>query len=422
MMTSLSTVPEEVLATILVAFLEGDDSEFVDYDVYRDDDDNDEQRHGIVKDFYCRIEAVRALLRLRLVCRRWRDAIQSDQVARFAFGPCEILGERDPSPTSAATRSYASDLADSDGPVAAWHSKLDSEPLADLWEWHVDDISPDPLAPLQRKSVYRTPAVRHWRCGRVTSGVRDEFVVATATNRSGSGVLRHVGDCAPPGGWFSMLPRRDMGGNLLDDGEYAYWEPRAAMPVMFSNQCGVVLERLRRVAVAEHPDDVFDREVFDLATAAAYVKQYPLKLEQLQSLPALFDTEPMCRLEGSRQYRNLYSPASKLCFNSCSFCKGPLADSYFDWNLKNRDIPQKVRAAWFEQLREGGETAEVYDGRWLLQRLVRHCTVRSAQPPLLFAVWDESDLNHFPHHAYALVVDRKTGRLMGSFTWFRLHW
>ncbi|KAI9342094.1 hypothetical protein DFJ73DRAFT_762294 [Zopfochytrium polystomum] len=105
-----------------------------------------------------------------------------------------------------------------------------SEHLPDIWEEHVEEISPDALAPLQGKN--------DWRSGRVTSGVGDVFAVRTDRSGKGAVGLRQVGDCAPPGGWIAMLHdvtllawcRAKMGGNLRDDGELAY--PRALFAMM----------------------------------------------------------------------------------------------------------------------------------------------------------------------------------------------
>ncbi|KAI9365438.1 hypothetical protein DFJ73DRAFT_807732 [Zopfochytrium polystomum] len=237
-------------------------------------------------------------------------------------------------------------------------------------------------------------------------------------------LLQHDGDCVPAGGWFALLVdatvvawcRAKMSRSLLDDGYGGYYST-ATMPFMFSNQCETVLDRLR-----EANSKVVDRQVFDLATGGAYDPKYPFKLEELNGLHSHFFS-----LYADSRSHLLPEPAeaSKICPGDCSFCSDAFADSYFDWRGQTANTIRRMgetSSKFGSQPKE--RIAKAYDGKWLIQTLSRHCagflsSKAGGNTPMLYGISDQSELDDFPHHVYALTVGQKTGRLMGFFSWFR---
>ncbi|KAJ1548489.1 hypothetical protein HK405_002996 [Cladochytrium tenue] len=251
MTATLDDVPSEVLAIILEAFVN------VDYINY--------WRRWPAQRF-CRIEAVLELLRIRRVCRRWRDAIQSDRVARSAFGECTLITDLTPDLDRNHTPFAWCRLFD--GAMVKWYQ--------DPWQDHERPEPADPLAPLWPLPFYRQPPIHHWRCGRVTVGDDSSAIKARRDDDSNSNDgcdgahARHDGNCAAPGGWFDLLvdatltewAAAKMGGNLEDDGQGSFSE-HGWIPVIFSNQCHTVLETLERAT---------SRRVSEKAAAPAAVK------------------------------------------------------------------------------------------------------------------------------------------------------
>ncbi|KAJ1558340.1 hypothetical protein HK405_013899 [Cladochytrium tenue] len=171
-MAGKHNIPTEILCEVMKAYADVGDGDFAAWPKR-----------------ICRIEATLSLFRLRLVCRRWRDAIQSDRVARYVFGACLPV----------------TDLVPGDMPYA-WCRLFDGSLVGipvDPWEYFDEDPNnsyyEDALAVLWRKPLYRQPPVCHWRCGRVTAAT------SSSDDDGGSSEVRtgddhHEGECAPPGG------------------------------------------------------------------------------------------------------------------------------------------------------------------------------------------------------------------------------
>ncbi|KAI9335622.1 hypothetical protein DFJ73DRAFT_893391 [Zopfochytrium polystomum] len=275
----------------------------------------------------CRIECSLFLIaRLRLVSHAWRAAVESDPVARHAFGDCRPLGEdvEPEEPTteqprcgrSGSQRRYVAGYPAADKRVGAWHLLVDHEAYGSHW-CHQPDSWPS--------QIYRNPGVRHWRCGRV-SAVECDFVAVPPNGKRAA--LHHGGDdCAPPGGWFDLLVdftlvswcRAKMDEAMFDDGIGGYYvDEKASVPVMFSNQCAAVLERLRNAAAAEDGKSeraarrrrprIVDRAVFDIATANA--------VRDLDSCHRLGFT---C-IKGYAGPSRWHGQASSVCERNCAFC------------------------------------------------------------------------------------------------------
>ncbi|KAJ1561926.1 hypothetical protein HK405_001762 [Cladochytrium tenue] len=390
----------------------------------------------------CRIEAALSLFRLRRVCRRWRDAIQSDRVARHVFGACQPVTDLVP------------DIYDRSSPSAdpryvhtpyAWCHLFDgamAEEPDDPWE-DTDVYDPndwygsnDALGALWRKPLYRQPPVCHWRCGRVTAAA------SPSDDDSGGGKIgadddHHVGECAPPGGWFDLLfdatfmdwIYAKVGKNVDDS------DDNPSLPVMFSNQCAAVLDALRNSTppfpttspspiepvTLSSPDLDGDtppfrsvtldtaaplsRRIFDLATASAYVPDYPLRVFQLAAADACADAYWFVYLnrEQDTLWANLRGvSAGSLCAEQCAFCCAAEAGEYT--NMHGRDDKHYHR----------------YRCGWLLDKLVQRCSSDGGGADvLLFGVDVNTQLKDITRHAYVLVVHPRTGRLFGVTTWFR---
>ncbi|KAJ1549109.1 hypothetical protein HK405_009666 [Cladochytrium tenue] len=401
----------------------------------------------------CRIEATLSLFRLRLVCRRWRDAIQSDRVARHIFGACLPVTDLLPDTYDRSSPSADPNIVHT---PYAWCHLFDGAMVAmpeDPWEDNYDEnpntynTYQDALAVLWRKPLYRQPPVCHWRCGRVTAATSSSSDDDGDGSEVGAGNDHHVGECAPPGGWFDLLfdatfmdwIYAKVAENVMDDGYGGYGSPAPSLPVMFSNQCAAVLEVLRNPAPprpptpiepapASSPDPFYvppppfrnvtldagaplSRRIFDIATASAYVPDYPLRVFKLAAADACADARTFVDLdrEQDAQWADRRGvPAGSLCAEQCAFCCATEAGKYTD--MRDQDNGRKHR----------------YQCGWLLDKLVQRCGSvgvgagddDGAADVLLFGVDVDTGLEDITRHAFVFVVHPRTGRLFGVTRWF----
>ncbi|KAI9326972.1 hypothetical protein DFJ73DRAFT_864732 [Zopfochytrium polystomum] len=367
----------------------------------------------------CRIEcSLFLIVRVRLVCRAWREAVESDAVARHTFGDCCPLGEEamvksagvDARPRS---RKYnATGILGADERVGAWHSLVDPHSFKDHW-------GRDPEWPRQ---IYREPGVRHWRD-------------ITVTMRDGKPSLKHDGDCTTPGGWFDLLVdftmiswfRAKMGEALFDDNIGGYYEDyRASVPVMFSNECAAILEKLKKMdptapstetthVRSSNARSLVNRVIFDLATAKAYLPSFPLCVDRVRELRSCTKMN-FARFVGHLGPSPWHEEASSICVLNCSSCASSIGGLYFNWNGNSLDRYEDAHR--FHQ----------FDARWVVTTLLRrfeglNCPRHdSASPPprptALFYADSVPIFENFPYHAYVLTVNKRSGRLMGLYSWF----
>ncbi|KAJ1561924.1 hypothetical protein HK405_001760 [Cladochytrium tenue] len=452
-MAGIGDLPTELLCEILNTYADVGDGDF---------GDNGGGGGSFVSAWpgkrICRIEVALSLFRLRRVCRRWRDAIQSDRVARPVFGACLPV-------TDLVPDTYDRSSSDADSGFVhvpyAWCRLFDSSMVLvpeDPWESYEDDPnrwdeSKDALGALWRKPLYRQPPVCHWRCGRVTAAA------SLSDNDNGGGKIRadddhHVGECAPPGGWFDLLfdttfmdwIYAKIADNVEDDHHGGYYEPHPSLPVMFSNQCAAVLDVLRNstapfpttsaspiepvtssspTSSSSDPDDdtppfrnvtldtaaPLSRRIFDIATASAYVPDYPLRVYQLAAANGCADANTFVDLDrkNDTQWANRRGvPAASLCAEKCDFCCAAEAGKYTDVNGRHDLGDHRYRCGW------------------LLDKLVQRCSSGGGTrgdggtDVLLFGVDVNTKLDDITRHAYVFVVHPRTGRLFGVTTWFTL--
>ncbi|KAJ1556221.1 hypothetical protein HK405_004843 [Cladochytrium tenue] len=387
-----------------------------------------QQQHRI-----CRIEAILELLRLRLVCRHWRDVIQSDTVARRALGPCSTVTDLTPTTPEVAA-------------PYAWARLFDGKMLGiDPWEMlegcDKDVVGSDRLAELWMKPLYRQPPVRHWRCGRVTGGgasAKDD-----GAEYDDDDVARHNdgGDCVAEGAWFDLLVDvtfvdwlcAKLGSNLRDDQLGAYNPPYASIPLILSNQSGNVLKAIEGLTLSGRTsgsaaslsttadravdesevkswrdvtlddDAVLNRKIFDAATANAYVPGFPLRVRELPSAGAarsFFHPVDSDSVRAAEEIDQALVEASRLCKDQCAFCRSPRAGRYFDWG--DSDDCRKPKD---------------HNGDWLVKKLVQWCCVGDGSRAHLFAIDADSSLDDITYHKYVFVAHPRTGRLFGALTW-----
>ncbi|KAJ1559664.1 hypothetical protein HK405_009772 [Cladochytrium tenue] len=407
----------------------------------------------------CRIEAALALIRLRRVCVRWRDLIQSDAVARHALGTCCQI-------PSGGCR-LLNDLP-SDFPAAAWHD------IFDVWDkdpWRLneppfEDEDNKQLLALWGKPIYRRSEIRQWRCGRApppsaraAAAAAEPFVPIRRFARTRAGYLAarayqprldaersrlaefrlsHGGDpCALPGGWFDLLVdvtlmawlHARLGRQVTDDGEGAYYD-RATLPVHFSSpwrvaadaECnnnaatsGVVgpSEDTAAEASSEPPAKatspaaaVLDRQAFDHATGGAYVPEFPLRFTRIAG-PHEWNGQ-----SGELTPEDVdllgWRPARELCKEQCAFCTADGASRYYDW----RDSSEGTARC----------ADEVCHG-WALRKIALRCRGSQgagdkAAPVSWFTVTPAGHMDDFTFHTYVLAVHPKTKRLLGVVSWY----
>ncbi|KAJ1562089.1 hypothetical protein HK405_016035 [Cladochytrium tenue] len=442
-MVGVGDLPNEILCEVLNIYADVGDGDF---------GDNGGSGGRFISGWpgkrICRIEAALSLFRLRRVCRRWRDAIQSDRVARHVFGACLPVTDLVPD-----TYDRSSPTADPDfvHTPYAWCHLFDGAMVAmpeDPWEDNYDENPNDgygvhdALGDLWMKPLYRQPPVCHWRCGRVTAAT------SSSDDDGGGSEVRtgddhHEGECAPPGGWFDLLfdatfmdwIYAKVDENVMDDHHGGYGRPAPSLPVMFSNQCAAVLDVLRNPGLPrppsppapiepdvvsspdldENPPPPFrnvtldaaaplSRRIFNIATASAYVPEYPLRVYQLAAADACADANWFVDLDRERdaQWASRRGvPAASLCAKQCAFCCAAEAGEYTN-------------------VRGGGYWREHrYRCSWLLDKLVQRCSSGSgAADVLLFGVDVDTELQDITRHAYVFVVHQRTGRLFGVMRWF----
>ncbi|KAI9358269.1 hypothetical protein DFJ73DRAFT_819345 [Zopfochytrium polystomum] len=227
--------------------------------------------------------------------------------------------------------------------------------------------------------------------------------------------------------------RAKMGEAMFDDGIGGYYfGQRASVPVMFSNQCAAVLERLRNADAAEDGKSeraarrrprIVDRAVFDIATANAYLPSFPLRVRRVRDLASC---SQLPFFKGHSSPSHWHGQASSVCERSCTFCAASIGGLYFDWRLLGEFHGDEM-ARWHD-----------HDGLWLVKTLLRRfegfegfddsdgstsgdsggSAARTRSPTALFYADSFPEFENFPYHAYTFTVSKRTGRLMGLYSWF----
>ncbi|KAJ1559354.1 hypothetical protein HK405_010963, partial [Cladochytrium tenue] len=153
------------------------------------------------------------------------------------------------------------------------------------------------------------------------------------------------------------------------------------------------------------------RRIFDIATASAYVPEYPLRVFQLTAADACADAGWFVDLERERDAQwagRRGVPAASLCAEQCAFCCAADAGEYT--NLRGWSHSREHR----------------YRCSWLLDKLVQRCSSSGggagndcgAADVLLFGVDVDTQLDDITRHAYVFLVHPRTGRLFGVTRWF----
>ncbi|KAJ1558339.1 hypothetical protein HK405_013898, partial [Cladochytrium tenue] len=208
--------------------------------------------------------------------------------------------------------------------------------------------------------------------------------------------------------------------NVMDDGNggYGYKSRVPSLPVMFSNQCAAVLDVLRNPAPPRPPTPIepapasspdpcivppppfrnvtldagalLSRRIFDIATASAYVPEFPLRVFRLTAADddvewfVGLDREQDAQWAGRRGVL-----AASLCAEQCAFCCAAEAGEYTD--LRGQDDGREHR----------------YRCSWLLDKLVQRCSSGGgageddgSADVLLFGVDVDSELEDITRHVY----------------------
>ncbi|KAJ1563781.1 hypothetical protein HK405_000792, partial [Cladochytrium tenue] len=162
-MAEVRNIPTEILCEVMKAYADVGDGEF---------GDNGGGGGRYISAWpgkrICRIEATLGLFRLRLVCRRWRDAIQSDCVARHVFGACLPVTDLLPDTTGRSNlwQSRVSHRVEFGHKPYAWCHLFDGAMVAmpeDPWEDNYEENPNDgyrvhdALGDLWMKPLYRQP-------------------------------------------------------------------------------------------------------------------------------------------------------------------------------------------------------------------------------------------------------------------------
>ncbi|KAI9313022.1 hypothetical protein DFJ73DRAFT_885004 [Zopfochytrium polystomum] len=219
--------------------------------------------------------------------------------------------------------------------------------------------------------------------------------------------------------------RAKMGEAMFDDGIGGYYfDETASVPVMFSNQCAAVLERLRNADAAKDGKSeraarrrprIVDRAVFDIATANAYLPTYSLRVRRVRDLNSCHRLG-FTRVKGYEGPSRWHGQASSVCERNCAFCAAAIGGLYFDWRKFGNSHGSEI-ARWHN-----------YDRLWLVSTLLRrfegfagfedsdgsasgNSGGPTARPSALFYAESVEEFENYPYHA-------GRGRLMGLYSWF----